>query len=230
VIQEIAAARPARALNAALDVACGTGHSTGALTALAPVVCACDASPAMLSTARQEASSALFVRSNAESLPFSQRAFDLVTVSMAFHWFDQQRFLGEAARVLAAGGELWVYNLLFPGVLFGDETFLSWHRERYLVRYPVPARHSETLASLLHPQQLPLVFTDERKLSYEVSFAATELRSYLTTQSNIEAALRRGASLRDVNAWFDSELAPFFRDAASHRFAYIGYAEIAVAS
>ena len=184
----------------------------------------------MLSTARQEAFSAGFVRSSAESLPFSQRTFDLITVSMAFHWFDQRRFLEEAARVLAPGGELWVYNLLFPGALFGDEAFFAWHRERYLAQYPIPTRHSETLASLLHPQQIPLVLTDERKLSYEVSFTATELRNYLTTQSNIEAALRRGASLRDVDAWLDNELAPFFRDTASHRFAYIGYTEIAVAA
>lgn len=229
VVQEIAASRPARALNAALDVACGTGHSTTALTTLAPVVCACDVSAAMLSIARKEASSAWFVRSGAESLPFSNRTFDILTVSMAFHWFDQRRFLGETARVLTAGGELWVYNLLFPGVLLGDGTFSGWHRERYLLRYPVPARHSETLASLLRPQQFPLVFTDGRKLSYEVSFTAAELRSYLTTSSNIEAALRHGAALREVDAWLDNELDPFFREAASHRFAYIGYAEIAVA-
>ena len=229
VVQEIAALRPPRALESALDVCCGTGHSTEALATLAPAVCACDASVAMLSTARQAVSSARLVRSDAESLPFSARAFDLVTVSMAFHWLDQQRFLGEAARVLVPGGELWVYNLLFPGVLLGDETFLAWHLERYLARYPVPARHRATLASLLQSGKLPLAFAGEQQLRYEVSFTATELRCYLTTSSNIEAALRRGASLRDVDAWLDNELAPFFSDRASHRFLYIGSAEIAVA-
>jgi len=229
VVQEIAASRPTSTFESALDVCCGTGHSTEALATLAPAVCACDASAAMLPTARQEISSARFVRSDAESLPFPPRTFDLVTVSMAFHWLDQQRFLGEAARVLVRGGELWVYNLLFPGVLLGDETFSAWQRERYLARYPVPARRWATLASLLQPGKLPLAFADEQKLRYEVSFTATELRCYLTTQSNIEAALRRGASLGDVDGWLDGELAPFFRDSASHRFAYIGSAEIAVA-
>lgn len=229
VVQEIAARRPPRAVESALDVCCGTGHSTEALATFAPSVCACDASAAMLSIARQEVSSARFVRSDAESLPFPPRAFDLVTVSMAFHWLDQERFLGEVARVLVPGGELWVYNLLFPGVLLGDETFFAWQRERYLPRYPVPDRHWSSLASLLQPGKLSLVFADEQKLRYEVSFTATELRCYMTTQSNIEAALRRGASLRDVDAWLDEELAPFFRDSASHRFAYIGSAEIAVA-
>lgn len=230
VVQEIASSRPPRTLKKALDIACGTGHSTKALTALAPVVCGCDVSSAMLSIVQREASSARFVRSDAESLPFSQRTFDLLTVSMALHWFDQRRFLGEAARVLVDGGELWVYNLLFPGVLLGDEAFFQWCRESYLPRYPVPSRHTETLASLLRPQEIPLVFAEERNLSYEVSFTATELRGYLTTQSNIEAALRRGTALRDVDAWLASELAPFFTDTASNRFAYIGTAEIAVAA
>jgi len=228
VVQEIAASRPARALNAVLDVACGTGHSTEALTALSPVVCACDVSPAMLSMARKTALAAHFVRGNAESLPFSHSTFDLVTASMALHWFDAPRFVEEASRVLKASGELWAYNLFFPGVLFGDESFFAWHRERYLPQYPAPARHSETLANLLQCAQRPLEFAEKRKLSYEVSLAAIELRSYLTTQSNIEAALRRGETLRDVDAWLDDELAPFFRESASQRFVYSGYAEIAV--
>jgi ubiquinone/menaquinone biosynthesis C-methylase UbiE len=229
VVREIATRRPRRDFESALDVCCGTGHSTEALATLAPAVCACDASAAMLSTARLEVSSARFVRSEAELLPYPSQTFDLVTVSMAFHWLDQQRFLGEVARVLVPGGELWVYNLLFPGVLLGDETFSAWQRERYLPRYPVPARHWTTLASLLQPGKLPLAFAYEQKLHYEVSFTATGLRCYLTTSSNIEAALRRGASLRDVDAWLDDELAPFFRDSASHRFAYVGSAEIAAA-
>jgi ubiquinone/menaquinone biosynthesis C-methylase UbiE len=229
VIHEIAASRPARNVNVALDVACGTGHSTEALATLARLACGCDLSAAMLSIARREASSAQFVRCEAESLPFPQGAFDLATVSLAFHWFDQRRFLAEAARVLAGDGELWVYNLYFPGVLLGDDIFFAWHRDRFLVRYPSPSRHSETLASLLDTKQFPLLFVEQRKLAYEVGFTATELRSYLTTSSNIDAALQAGALLRDVDGWLEDELAPFFRGSESQRFMYIGSADIAVA-
>ena len=119
VIQEIAASRPARSLNAALDVACGTGHSTAALTALAATVYGCDSSWAMLSIAREEISAARFLCCQAEALPFPADTFDLVTVSLAFHWFDQEKVLGEVGRVLAPFGELWVYNLFFPGILLG---------------------------------------------------------------------------------------------------------------
>ena len=83
---------------------------------------------------------------------------------------------------------------------------------------------------MLHPQRILLVFAEKRNLSYEVSFTATDLRGYVTTQTNIEAALRRGTILLDVDAWLESEIAPFFRDTASNRFAYIGTAEIALAA
>ena len=48
----------------------------------------------------------------AESLPFADRAFDLVTVAQAFHWFDHARALKEFYRVLRPGGTLailWKY-------------------------------------------------------------------------------------------------------------------------
>ena len=84
-----------------------------------------------------------FVQSDAERLPFPSESFDLLTVSMALHWLEQQRFLDEATRVLTTGGELWSYNLFFPGTLAADESFSRWHKEVYLARYPVPPRHSK---------------------------------------------------------------------------------------
>jgi hypothetical protein len=129
--------------------------------------------------------------------------------------------------VLAPFGELWVYNLFFPGILLGDDSFFRWHRDRYLWRYPVPARCAGTIASLLDSRASQLVLIEERGLDYEVAFTATELRSYLTTSTNIEAALERGESLEDVDAWLAEELDPFFTERRSRRFAYLGQAEIA---
>ena len=63
-----------------------------------------------------------------------------------------------------------------------------------------------------------------------MTFTASELRNYLTTQSNVEAALQRGESLQDVDAWLDEELAPFFRHRRRRRFAYLGQVEIAAAA
>jgi ubiquinone/menaquinone biosynthesis C-methylase UbiE len=47
-----------------------------------------------------------YLRTPAEQLPLPDASFDLVTVALAFHWFDQSRFLAEARRVLRPSGWL----------------------------------------------------------------------------------------------------------------------------
>lgn len=48
----------------------------------------------------------------AESTPFAAESFDLITVATAVHWFDQEKFHREVARVLKPGGVLavWTYG------------------------------------------------------------------------------------------------------------------------
>ena len=225
VIDALAHEREISEVGAALDVACGTGHSTAALSAISRSTFGCELSRTMLGCSAP--SSPPLVQCAAEALPFRSHAFALLTVSMAFHWFDQRRFLAEAGRVLATHGELWVYNLFFPGVLVGDPSFSTWHRESYLPRFPSPARHSDTLEALL--SDLPLRFGGDRWLSFEVPFSARGLRNYLTTQSNVEAALRSGASIAEVDEWLDSELGRFFQGEQERQFRYGCRAQIAVA-
>lgn len=43
-------------------------------------------------------------KGTAEELPFSDGSVDLLTAASAAHWFDQSRFLAEAARVLKPRG------------------------------------------------------------------------------------------------------------------------------
>ena len=44
------------------------------------------------------------MKGTAEELPFPDSSVDLLTAASAAHWFDQARFLVEAARVLKPGG------------------------------------------------------------------------------------------------------------------------------
>ena len=129
--------------------------------------------------------------------------------------------------MLAPNGELWVYNLAFPGVLVDDPGFSLWHKESYLARFPSPRRHSQELEALLEELDLPLQLADDRWLTLEVAFTAHRLRNYLTTQSNVAEALRNGASLREIDVWLDADLGQFFPEPTERRFLYVCRSQVA---
>ncbi len=93
-----------------LDVATGTGYTALALAPHVAHVTGCDVSPNMLAQAARQAqeqgiANVAWQEAWAESLPFSDAAFDLVTVRIAPHHFRNVRaFLGETRRVLKPQG------------------------------------------------------------------------------------------------------------------------------
>src|SRR5262245_20964217 len=100
VVDKIACFADLRRVGRALDVGCGTGQSARALTAIAESVEAIDVSDEMLREAQPHARVRYQV-APAERLPFADSSFELLTVGLAFHWFDQGAFLAEAKRVLS---------------------------------------------------------------------------------------------------------------------------------
>ncbi len=91
----------------ALDVACGAGHTAGALaetTDAADIVVAADATRGMVETAT-DAFPVTGTVADAERLPFSDETFDAVTCRIAAHHFpNPEAFVSEATRVLTPGG------------------------------------------------------------------------------------------------------------------------------
>ena len=111
---------PARAR--VLDVACGAGHTGLHLASLGHEVTCADLSPAMLERAREGATArGLSIETKqhaAESMPYSDGAFDLVTCRVAPHHFSSpSQFVREVARVLRPGG----WFLLIDGTIPDDE-------------------------------------------------------------------------------------------------------------
>src|SRR4051812_27850036 len=84
-----------RKFHKTLDVACGTGHSTVALAKISENIIGCDISLAMLEEARKN-SAINFIEAPAEKLPFPDQSFELLNMSMAFHWVQQPQFMKEA--------------------------------------------------------------------------------------------------------------------------------------
>ena len=100
-----------------LDIGCGTGRYTRLLRALLPGgsrLAAADVSAAMLAQLKAaghgHARGVVPLLSSAEELPLRAASLDLVTAFNCVHHFDLGRFLTAAARVLAPGGQLFIYT------------------------------------------------------------------------------------------------------------------------
>lgn len=197
-------------LNNALDIACGTGLSTKALLEIATNVYGTDASQEMLNFAAQPAE-IYYTIASAEQQPFTDDTFDLITVSLGVHWFDIDKFLAEANRLLKSKSCLVLYENYFIAEMIGNNNFTNWFRDVYLKKFPSPPRNNDypwTNENLL-PKNFN--FITEERFKNSVSFSKKQLALYFTTQSNIIAAVENGqTTYAEADNWLYEELAPFF--------------------
>jgi SAM-dependent methyltransferase len=173
----------------ALDVGCGTGLSTRAVSELAEHVVAVDASAAMLRAAAPGARVGYLV-AVAERIPLGDAVADLATVGAAFHWFHQPSALAELARVLRGGAVLVVYSDYFHGRLAGQPAFTTWLTESYVPRYPSPNRNAPFDAEAAQTAGFGQVSFGESE--YPIPLSQAALADYLISQSNAEAAIASG--------------------------------------
>ena len=196
-------------INHALDVGCGTGQSTLALLEVGDEIIGMDNSAEMLSHAIRHAQ-VCYVKGQAEQMPFGDAAFGLMTVALAFHWFDRRQFMSEARRVLRPGGWLVIYTDGFCGRMIGNDNFQTWNREHYLVRYPTPPRNNQPLtdADALEYGFIP---SGSDQFAHEVEFTPDQLVNYLLTQTNVISAVEMGREeLQSVAHWLLNSIQPLF--------------------
>ena len=115
-------------VSSALDIGCGTGLSSAALSEIAENVTAVDISEGMLSFA-PKADRVSYAVTNAEVLPFAGGQFEIITMSQVFHWLDRKVFLAEARRVLKPGGFLIVYDNYLSDEMTSNPKYQPWFRE-----------------------------------------------------------------------------------------------------
>lgn len=199
-------------LNYALDIACGTGLSTKALLEIATNVYGTDASQEMLNFAF-ESEKIHYSIASAEQQPFADHMFDLITVSSGVHWFDIDKFLIEANRLLKSKSWLVLYENYFISEMIGNDDFNHWFPDVYLKKYPSPPRnntYSWTMENLILKN---LNFVTEERFKNAIIFNKRQLALYFTTQSNIIAAVENGqTTYGQVENWLNQELASFFED------------------
>lgn len=197
-------------LDKALDIACGTGLSTKALLEIATDVYGTDTSQEMLNCVLQQ-NEIQYAIASAEQQPFADNNFDLITVSSGVHWFDIDKFLIEADRLLKSKSWLVLYENYFISEMVGNDNFTDWFPSVYLKKYPSPRRsdaYSWTNENLT-PKHFN--FVTEERFKNAITLNKKQLALYFTTQSNIIAAVERNeTTYEQVEKWLDKELASFF--------------------
>jgi ubiquinone/menaquinone biosynthesis C-methylase UbiE len=124
MLVEVAEPRPDMRV---LDIATGGGHTAIALAPLVGEVAMLDLTPEMLVHARKFARETGVepvgvIAAAAESIPFADESFNLVTCRIAPHHFaDVQSFVDEVARVLMPGGAFVLIDSLAPDIKAYDE-------------------------------------------------------------------------------------------------------------
>ena len=109
-----------------LDVATGAGHTAYVFAPHVARVWATDITDEMLAVVRGEVekrrlNNIRVAHAKAESLPFEDASFDLVTSRIAPHHFDSiPAFLAETSRVLKPGGTLALVDNVVPAGSVGD--------------------------------------------------------------------------------------------------------------
>lgn len=204
--------QPGRKFDKALDIACGTGLSTQALLEITTDVFGTDASQEMLNFALQP-DKIHYSIATAEHQPFSDNYFDLVTVSSGVHWFNIDKFLAEANRLLKSKSWLVLYENYFISEMVGNDKFTNWFPNVYLKKYPSPPRNNSYPWTNENLNQKNFNFLKEERFTNSVAFNKKQLALYFTTQSNIISAVERNeTTYEEVESWLDKELASFFEN------------------
>ena len=178
----------------AVDVGCGTGHSSMALAALAGRVVAIDSARKMLEVA--EASDEIgYLAAAAERLPVRTGAVDLVTAGAVFHWLDGSVFLEEARRVLRPEGALVCYSDFFTGRIMEAPGVQSWIHDSYVPRHPGPPRRPHLTGELASTHGFEVVGSPELETAFVMT--VEEFADYLLTQSNALASVQSGLATEE---------------------------------
>lgn len=194
------------------DAGCGAGLSTRAMLPYVRLAAGGDAVFSMVRQAAECVPEACFFASRIERLPLKDGCCSLVTAAGSLNYTDVRAALREAARVLAPGGLMVVYDFAPGRRLPGDKSLDNWF-DSFLRRYP----RSRDGAVPLDPSALIAISEGifepvAHSVFEEVEpFDAARYADYMMTETNIAAALRAGESPAAIRQWMDATLPSVFR-------------------
>jgi ubiquinone/menaquinone biosynthesis C-methylase UbiE len=200
--------RLATRVRRALDIGCGAGLSTAALEPLAAMTVGLEPVRVMLTHRRTVAPRARFLAGRAETLPFADGAFDLMTAAGSLNYADLGLFLPEASRVLTPDGVLVIYDFsagrrLRSGRLL-EEWFAAFERT-----YPSPPDYDLDVRGLPYGSA-GLRFESYDEVEVAVPMDLAGYVSYALGETNVEAAVVRGVPETEIRDWCRRSLTPVF--------------------
>jgi SAM-dependent methyltransferase len=197
-------------LGRALDIGCGAGRSTAALDDMAHHVVGMDPAAAMMAHRQDVAPRAQFVVGQAERLPFSDAAFDLITAAGAINYANLDLAIPEIARVLAATGTLVVYDFSAGRRLRDGRELEKWYVE-FDRRYPDAPGYSLDVTRLPF-DRAGLGLDNYQVFEIAIPMTLDAYLRYAMSETRIELALSAGAREADVGEWCRRTLQEVFGD------------------
>jgi ubiquinone/menaquinone biosynthesis C-methylase UbiE len=182
-----------RAGDLLLDVAAGTGHAARALAPAVRCAVALDATEAMIAEGKAAAdrdglTNVVFVRGDAERLPFPDASFDVVVARYAVHHFeDPQVPLREMVRCLRPAGRVAVADI----VADPDPTVAAAQNHLERLRDPSHTRMLalDELAGALEGAGLRVVAADTREVERPLAPWLDQADAIAATRAAIGAEL-----------------------------------------
>jgi SAM-dependent methyltransferase len=206
-------------VTSALDIGCGTGLSSAALSEIAETVTAVDISEGMLSFA-PKTKGVNYAVSKAEVLPFPAGQFEIITMSQVFHWLDRKVFLAEAGRVLKKDGFLVVYDNYISDEMTTNPKYQPWFREVFLARYPTPPRNWPSfLPEDMEEDGFSMICHDV--IENTISFSLNKFVDFLLTLTNVIAAVEGGREdVSETRKWLTGNLRSFFTPGSDEKLTF----------
>ena len=197
-------------LGRALDIGCGAGLSTAALAPLAESVVGLEPAPAMLMHRRVVAPHALFIVGQAERLPFLAGTFNLIAAAGSLNYADVDLFLPEAARVLAPGGVVIIYDFAAGRRALGGHKLEDWFAT-FEHRYPSPPGYALDVRGLAY-RQAGFRLKAYEELEIAIPMTLGSYVPYVLSATGVEHAIASGVPEPAIRDWCRSTLAEIFGD------------------
>jgi len=194
----------------ALDIGCGAGLSTKPLLDVAGFCLGGEPAAAMVRCGREIAPGASFVAGKAEALPVRDHSFDLLAAAGSLNYVNLEKFFPEAARILAPGGILLVYDFSAGRSFKTTEDLDRWFGH-FRARYPVPVAEAVKLS----PEILERISTGFRLFDHAyfetgIRMTADSYAAYMMTETNVARAIRDGQPEGEIREWIRRTLEPVF--------------------